>query len=295
MNEYLKGLLITLAGVLIITPDSLLIRLIEGNSWTVVCWRNFLSGVVITLGLALYYRGDFLEKIRSVGYSGLALAFTWAISTLCFVFSIKNTAVANTLFIVSTSPVFAALIAWLVLREKVSKRTWLTIVGCLFGMGVIALGSLEGTGEASLKGDLAGLGAALAVATTFSIARHSRGVSMIPAMAISSFLAAYIAFPFSTPAVQNATNIVSIALIGLIVAPLGSSLLAIGPRYIPAADVSLLLLVEALIGPLWVWWYLSEIPNQYTFIGGTLVLITLAISNIVLLLRRKKVHYQQTE
>ncbi len=176
MNNYLKGLLITLAGVLVITPDSLLIRLIEGNSWTVIFWRNFLSGVVITLGLAIYYRGQFLNKLADIGFSGLALAFIWAISTLCFVFSIKNTAVANTLFIVSTSPVFAALIAWLVLREKVSKRTWLTIVGCLFGIGIIAFGSLGDTGNASIKGDLAGLGAAIAIAIIFSIARYSRGV-----------------------------------------------------------------------------------------------------------------------
>ncbi len=288
MSPYLKGLLITIAGVLVITPDSLLIRLIEGNSWTVVFWRNFLSGIVITLGLLMYHRGEFLNKMRDVGYAGLALAFVWAISTLCFVFSIKNTAVANTLFIVSTSPVFAALIAWWILREKVSSRTWLTILGCLVGISVIALGSIEGSGQASLKGDLAGLGAAIAVATTFSIARHSRGVSMIPAMALSAFFAAYIAFPFSAPVVQDTTNIVSIAIIGLIVAPLGASLLAIGPRYIPAADVSLLLLLEALIGPLWVWWYLNEIPNSYTFIGGTLVLITLFISNGILLLRRRK-------
>ncbi|MFT5259791.1 MAG: drug/metabolite transporter (DMT)-like permease [Saprospiraceae bacterium] len=287
MNEYQKGLLITLAGVLVITPDSLLIRLIDGNSWNVTFWRSFLSGIIITLGLAIYYRGKFFNRLRDIGFAGLALAFVWTISTLCFVFSIKNTAVANTLFIVSTAPVFAALIAWLVLRERVSMRTWLTILGCLAGIGVIAFGSLEGSGRASLKGDIAALGAAIAIATTFSIARHSRAVSMIPAMAISSFLAAYIAFPFSTPTVLDTTNIVSIAIVGLFVAPLGSSLLAIGPRYIPAADVSLLMLLEALIGPLWVWWYLSEAPNSYTFIGGTLVLITLAISNGILLLRRK--------
>ncbi len=292
MNSYLKGFLITLTGVLVITPDALLIRLIEGNSWTVMFWRGLLSGTMITFGLLLYYRKDFWPKLKGVGWPGLALAVIWGISSLCFVYSIKHTLAANTVFIVSTAPVFAALIAWLVLKEKVSTHTWLTIGACLFGIGIIAYGSIapshgQTTAQGSIIGDLAALGAAIAVAITFSIARRYRNVSMIPAMALSAFIAAAIAWPFSAPVVQNSTNFIAIALIGLVVAPLGASLLSIGPRYIPAADVSLLLLLEAVLGPIWVWWVLNEVPNKTTFVGGTFVLLTLFISNTIALLRRR--------
>jgi len=288
MSEYLKGLIITVIGVLVITPDSLLIRLIEADSWTVIFWRNSLSGLAILLGLLVYYRRGFLKKILGIGWAGLAMGIIWALGTFCFVFSIQNTLVANTLFIVSTSPIFAALIAWLVLREAVTRRTWLTIAFSLAGIAIIAWGSMGEDSQGSIIGDLAALVTALAVAISFSIARRNRSISMIPAIGISSVIAGAVAFPFAAPLAESADKIVPIVLIGLLVAPIGASLLVIGPRYLPAADVSLLLLLEAVLGPLWVWWMLDEFPGSYTLIGGAFVLLTLAISNAVALVRRRK-------
>jgi len=288
MNDYLKGLMITVIGVLVITPDSLLIRLIDADSWTVIFWRNSLSGFAILLGLLLYYRRDFIPKMLGIGWAGLAMGVVWALGTFCFVFSIQNTLVANTLFIVSTSPVFAALIAWLVLREPVSRRTWLTIAFSLCGIAIIAFGSMGADSQGSITGDLAALVTALAVAISFSIARRNRSVSMIPAIGLSSVVAGLVAFPFSGTLAESADKVIPIVLIGLVVAPLGASLMVIGPRYLPAADVSLLLLLEAVLGPLWVWWMLSEYPGIYTLVGGAFVLMTLAISNVVALMRRKR-------
>ena len=288
MNDYLKGLMITVIGVLVITPDSLLIRLIDADSWTVIFWRNSLSGFAILLGLLLYYRRDFIPKMLGIGWAGLAMGVVWALGTFCFVFSIQNTLVANTLFIVSTSPVFAALIAWLVLREPVSRRTWLTIAFSLCGIAIIAFGSMGDDSQGSIIGDLAALVTALAVAISFSIARRNRSVSMIPAIGLSSVVAGLVAFPFAGTLAESADKVIPIVLIGLVVAPLGASLMVIGPRYLPAADVSLLLLLEAVLGPLWVWWMLSEYPGIYTLVGGAFVLMTLAISNVVALMRRKR-------
>ena len=288
MSEYLKGLILTVIGVLVITPDSLLIRLIEADSWTVIFWRNSLSGLAILLGLLVYYRRGFLKKIIGIGWAGLAMGIIWALGTFCFVFSIQNTLVANTLFIVSTSPIFAALIAWLVLREAVTRRTWLTIAFSLAGIAIIAWGSMGEDSQGSIIGDLAALVTALAVAISFSIARRNRSISMIPAIGISSVIAGAVAFPFAAPLAESADKIVPIVLIGLLVAPIGASLLVIGPRYLPAADVSLLLLLEAVLGPLWVWWMLDEFPGSYTLIGGAFVLLTLAISNAVALVSRRK-------
>lgn len=287
MNEYLKGLLITLTGVLVITPDSLLIRLIEADSWTVIFWRNSLSGLTILLGLLLYYRRDFFRQLLSIGWAGLAMGVIWALGTICFVYSIQTTLVANTLFIVSTSPIFAALIAWLVLREAVTRRTWLTIAFSLVGIAIIAWGSTEVGSQGSLIGDLAAMGTALAVAISFSIARRNRSISMIPAIGISSIMAGLVALPLAAPLVESADKVWPILLIGFVVAPIGASLLVIGPRYLPAADVSLLLLLEAVLGPLWVWWMLNEFPGIYTLVGGAFVLLTLLVSNTVPLLRRR--------
>lgn len=288
MSEYLKGLLLTVIGVLVITPDSLLIRLLDADSWTVIFWRNSLSGLAILLGLWLYYRRDFFRQMHNIGWAGLTMGVIWAVGTFSFVYSIQNTLVANTLFIVSTSPVFAALIAWLVLGEVVSRRTWLTIIFSLCGIAIIAWGSLENDGQGSILGDLAALVTALGVAISFSIARRNRSVSMIPAIGLSSVLAGLFALPFAMPIAESADKVIPIVLLGLVVAPIGVSLLVIGPRYLPAADVSLLLLLEAVIGPLWVWWMLKEFPGIYTLIGGAFVLMTLAVSNLIPLMRRRQ-------
>ena len=87
MSEYLKGLIITVIGVLVITPDSLLIRLIEADSWTVIFWRNSLSGVAILLGLLFYYRRDFLKKMLGIGWAGVVMGIIWALGTFCFIYS----------------------------------------------------------------------------------------------------------------------------------------------------------------------------------------------------------------
>ena len=288
MNDYQKGLLITITGVLVITPDSLLIRLLDTDSWTTMFWRNFLSGVVIMLGLWVYYRSDFLQQVKSIGRAGLLMSVVWAVGTFCFIYSVKTTLVANTLFIVSISPVFAALIAWLVLKEPVSKHTWLTIIATLTGIGIIAYGSMEPGGQGNVLGDIAALGTAIAVAISFSIARHRKSVSMIPALGISSLLAGLVALPFSTALDISMETMIPAALLGLFIAPVGASLLVIGPRYLPAADVSLLILLEAVLAPLWVWWALGEFPGHYTLVGGGLVLMTLAISNSISLWRGRQ-------
>lgn len=288
MNDYLKGLLITISGVLIITPDSLLIRLLNVDSWATMFWRNFLSGIVVMLALLLYYRSDFLRQLSSVGRSGMLMALVWAAGTFCFIYSVKTTLVANTLFIVSISPIFAALIAWLVLKEPVSKRTWLTIISTLIGIGIIAYGSLTPDGQGNLLGDLAALGTALAVAISFSIARRHKHISMIPAMGVSNLFAGLIALPFSASLALTTETVIPVAILGLFVAPVGAALLIIGPRYLPAADVSLLILLEAVIAPLWVWWMLNEFPGHYTLVGGALVLVALVVSNGVSIWRSRQ-------
>lgn len=251
-------------------------------------WRNFLGGVMVLLGLLLYHRGGFVREMKSVGQAGLWMALIWALGTFCFIYSVKTTLVANTLFIVSISPIFAALIAWLVLKEPVSLRTWLTILATLTGIGIIAYGSMKPGGQGNVLGDVAALGTALAVAISFSIARHHRNISMIPAMGLSALFAGLVALPFAAPLMMSPDKIMIVAALGLFVAPAGAALLIIGPRYLPAADVSLLILLEAVLAPLWVWWALKEFPGHYTLVGGALVLLALTVSNGLLLLTRRR-------
>lgn len=285
-GEYAKGAVITFVGVLVISPDTLLLRLISGDVWMVLFWRGLLSGLAIILGLWAIYGRRVWVMWRDIGVPGLVIGVAFSAGSICFVTSAMHTLVANTLFITSTSPVFAALIGWVFLRERVGMRIGLTIAATLVGIGVIAVGSVGPGGGGTLWGDLAALGAAVALAITFSIARAWRGVSMVPAMALAGFLTAGVSAGLSADLSVVTGEWIWVALLGLLVVPLGVALLATGPRYIPAPDVALILLLESIFGPILVWLILAEMPGRMTWIGGAIVLSALAVSNLVVLRRR---------
>lgn len=281
MNDYTKGALITAAGVVIISPDTLLIRLIDADAWTQLFWRGILAASAVLLGYAVVTRRGFPKHMQAMGLPGVVIALVFSLGTACFMYSAANTLIANTLFITATSPVFAAILSWLVLGERVSLRTLLTIVASLCGIAIIAAGSVgEGPSQASLAGDLSALGAAIALAVTFTIARARKTASMVPAMGIAGYLSALMALFMAPDLVIPEGDWLWMGLMGALVVPLGFALMTTGPRYLPAPDVSLLLLLEAILGPLIVWAVLAEYPGAYTLIGGGVVLGALFISNV---------------
>jgi len=284
---YLRGLTITLFGVLVISPDTLLIRLIEADHWTQLAWRGSLSGLAVLVGAALVTRGAALRDLARPGAAGLAMIVVYAAGNIGFVYSATHTLVANTLFLLATSPVFAALIADFVLRERVGLRTVLTIAAVLVGIAVIASGSMRG-GGGSLAGDAAALVAALALAVAFSIARHHRARSMVPFIGLGAMLGAAISAVMAPGLALPREDWVWMGLMGLVVVPVAFACLTTGPRYLPAADVGLLMLLEAVFGPLLVWWVLGEDPGPRTLWGGAIVLGALVASNLWALRRSRR-------
>jgi drug/metabolite transporter (DMT)-like permease len=283
MSLYLKGFLITLAGVIVISPDSLLIRLVGGDVWTLAFWRGMLSGAATLAGYAAWRGGrEMWAEMRSGSWVLAAIAVIFAAGSLCFVYAITHTQVANALLISATSPVIAALIAWGVLGEAVERRTWATIAATLVGIGIIASDS-AGQGGGTLSGDIAALGAAVSLAVSFSLARATREVSAVPAFGLAGFLSGLAALPFAPTLAVPEGGLVWLLALGLLVVPLGFALLATGPRYIPAPEVGLLLLLESVFGPLLVWWVLGEDPGGRVLLGGAVLIAAMVASNAVLL------------
>lgn len=279
MDAYRKGLLITVLGVFVISPDVLLIRLMGADTFTILFWRGLLSGLAI---LAVYWaltgRG-FAAGLRAQGLAGIGIMLVFCAGTFCFLYAATHTQAANTLFISSTAPVFAAILSLVFLGEVVPLRTWVTIGLTMLGIGIIAAGSLQ-PGGGSLDGDLAALGAAISMAATFTIARARRALSMVPAMGLAGLLTAVLALPLAPGVQMSGPDILWMALLGLVVVPGGFGLLTTGPRYLPAPDVSLIMLLEAVLGPLLVYWVLHEHPGNHALLGGGLILTVLALSSL---------------
>ena len=268
-----KGVLLCLCGIVLLSPDSLLLRLIGADLWTLAFWRGGLSAVGLAVAVLLMEgRQPGQQQLLRLTRQGVVVAVSFAIANLAFIFSIQNTAVANTLVIMSLSPLFAALLSYFFFREPISTGTWLAAVAIFLGLTMVFYGSLATGG---VVGDLAALVTSLCVAISLVLMREHRDISMVPALAWSSGLACLAALPFALPASLSGTAVILMLVLGLIVLPASLTMIGLAPRYLPAPEVSLILRLEALLAPLWVWLVLGEVPSRQTLIGGGIILATL--------------------
>jgi drug/metabolite transporter (DMT)-like permease len=221
-----------------------------------------------------------------LGRAGLGYAACVAVATMAFVISVQLTTVANTVFIVSLAPVFAALWSRLFLGERLSRRMAWTIPLCLFGALVIASGSASVAG-ASLAGDLLALLAAASLAAAFTVARAARSISMVPAAGLGYVLSTLALAAFAMPGEMQGADWVWAVLLGVVFVPVATCLMALGPRYIPAPEVALLILLEAILAPLLIWVVLREDPGARALVGGAVVVSVLFVSNLIALRRQR--------
>ena len=278
------GLLITVVGVLVLSAEGVLIRSIEVDSWTLL----FLRGVLAAPGLFLFFlvveRRGWRHQLRSMGLAGLLAAVLFAIDNVGFIYSITHTSVANTLLLISLSPLFAGLFTRMALRERVPRRTWWAIAGGSVATLIIMVGSLV---EGDLPGTLAGLVAAAAIGGTLVVLRARPNLNMVPAVALGSGLAALVGLPASSPSSAGPQDWMYLIALGLIVVPVAFGLIATGPRYIPAAEVALFLLLETVLGALWVWMAIGEAPTLATVAGGLILVVVLAAHSVATLRSRE--------
>lgn len=274
MSDHAKGLLLTTLGVLVITPDALMIRLVSMDTWTLTFWRGLLSAIGLAIGLLAIHRGRFLAVMLAVGGWGLVIGTLFGITTVTFVTAITTTTAANTLLIIATGSMFGALFSWFLLREPVLPRTWFAMAGTTVGVLVLVASDL---GAGRLFGDLMALATAALAGLTFTLIRKHALTDMVPAVIFGGIVTALIALPFCRPGEILVEDMTILLVMGLLMLPLSFALQFVGPRYIPAPEVSLLVLLEAVLGPLLVWIWLGEHPGEWAFVGGAIVIATLAL------------------
>jgi drug/metabolite transporter (DMT)-like permease len=281
MSDHLKGLLITISGILVLSPDTLIVRLIDLDQWTLMFWRGIAVWIGIGLLSASFHRRNTLRAFRRIGWPGCLLAIVFSASTMFFITALHLTSVANTLILAGTAPIFAALLSKSFLGERVLPRTWMTIFVVI---GAVALIVSDSYGAGSFWGDLSALACAVMMGGTFVITRHSKGHDMTPAMSLSGLVLAIVVVPWATPFDLSQDTTQLLILLGAIIS-VAFALLTIGPRYIPAPEVSMLLPLETVFGTLLVWYAIGEEPGIYAIVGGSIVITALAIHSALALKR----------
>jgi len=274
------GIFLALLGALILTPDTLLMRLSELSGGQMVAWRATQAGsIFFIIGLCPFILSRSGVKPKIWRKSFVALVFVQMANVFCFAYGIYLAPVAIVLIAVATVPVFSIILGAVVLKEAVDMRTWAIVVIVFFGVTLSVIGDINSYdifNLSSILGGLCGLVVAFSLACNFVIIRKDKEVAFPLALGTGGILCGLLAFYFWPSASEiNLKGMFYISITGLFILPLSFILLSKASRMTPASNVSIIMLLETILGPLWVWAFTNESPKFLTIIGGTIVILAL--------------------
>ena len=273
------GLTLAIFGALLLTPDTLFMRLSQLDGFNMLLWRGGLSGLAYFM-IWLWMRGPRdLSNIWTRNFAIIVACQTG--NAALFSLAIALAPVIVVLIGVATVPIFAALLSRLLLGEALSMRTLITAAMVFLGLFISVLGSDDGhlmLDLTTLIGAGLGLGVAFSLAMNFTIIRKDTDVPFVLAIAVGAIAAAGLAAVFATTlAWPPLPQMAAIALTGIFILPLSFVTLSYAARFVPSSIVSLIMLLETVLGPLWVWWGIGEAPSAMMLIGGGIVLTCLSV------------------
>ena len=273
MNRDMRQLaiLLMIASSVVISFSGLVVRLLDAGPLVMNFYRAlFLMGAILVL-LFLRYRGAAIVRVIGVGWPGLMAGAMLAGAGITFLQSMTHTTVANTLFVLGGIPFVTSGLAWIFLKEKPGRPTLVTMIIAFFGI-VIMIG--EGFTIGSVYGNL------MALMTTFFfsiyavIVRFNRQVDMLPAILISTVLIMAMTGLTQRGELPISKNDLWLCLLwGGVMSGFTSASFIVASRHIVAAELTIFMLLEFALGPVWVWLFVNEIPSKWTLAGGALVIV----------------------
>ena len=276
MNNLGSGLMLALAGALLLTPDTLLMRLSGLDGGAMLAWRACLAGLVfLSIGLIARFKEEKGNRARVSSFGFWSLVICQIGNASFFAFGIALAPVAVVLLAVATVPVIAALLGYFLLGELADRCVWATIVLVFSGILMSVAGDIErgmNIDFETLLGACCGLAVAISLAFNFVIIRKNKTVPFELAIGLGALIAGCTAFYLWPAAWQvRGASLIYISVTGLIILPVSFFFLSKASRLTSAANVSMIMLLETVLGPLWVWLGIKETPNSLTLLGGVLV------------------------
>tara|TARA_X000000368_G_scaffold257451_1_gene203444 strand:+ start:886 stop:1734 length:849 start_codon:yes stop_codon:yes gene_type:complete len=278
MKKSSQWLTLSLAGVLLLSPDSLLIRLLNLSDFSLIFYRSYLPAVTLFIFILWFYKKNTIQAFLLIGVPGVIYATLYAVTHVCFVYSIQYTSVSNTLVIVASAPIFSAILSIIFLKEQPSLFTWLIIFIALVSMFIIGWGSYSTTG---IFGDIMALIVAIAMGSGGVLVRYFKNIDLVPACFVGCILAGLYTLPFQIEFDLTSIQILYLSLMCFVILPIPFIIMTIAPKYTPAYQVSLVFLLESVLGSAWVWIVINEVPSLNTIIGGAILLSSVLIYMIL--------------
>lgn len=271
-----RGLLLTGFGGLLFTFDIPLLRLSGADQWTLIFGRGLFLFLAITAWWFVWYRMQGHKVPFINGMPGLIVACTSTLANIMFIAAVTKTTAANLVFILALNPIFCAVLARTFLGERMHGWTWTAVLLSFLGITIIVWDGLT-TGTA--VGDALAVGVALCTAIALTVIRRT-GRNVVTSLAVGSLASGLVASWWAAPLALTISGWGWIGLNGLIVIPLASALIALGPRYLPAPEVAMFFLLDTVLTPLWIWMIFGELPTTMSLIGGVIVIATLTAHSL---------------
>ena len=280
LNDQKKGMLLAFTGIMFITPDSLLIRLANIDSWNLIFYRGFIPFLTILIGLLFIYKSNLFKKILDNGWHGLVYILSFSTISILFVISIENTNVANTLIMIALAPMLSAIISLIFLKENPDQKTWVAIIITTLAVIYIFYGAID-TGD--FLGNFLGLIVATGLAVNAVVIRSAKKISLVPSAMFGKLVVALFSLIFVDQLKLENNDLFIIPLMCVFCIAIPFVCVTLAPRYITAPEVNLFFLLETIFGPLWVWLVIREQPSIETIIGGSIIILTIAVHSIFIL------------
>ena len=278
LSSQQKGSLLAFIAVMLITPDSIFIRLSNIETWGMLFYRGAIPFFVVLIGLIIFYKNNLFKALIGIGYPGIFYVLSFSICNITFIISIQNTNVANTLVMIAMAPMISAILGSVFLKEIPDRKTWIAIIVTLFAVTYIFQDSIE---MGNFYGDLFGIITAFGLACNAVIARYAKDRDLVPSAVIGKLCVAIFAFFFVDSFALIERDIIIVPLMCVMCVAIPFVLVTIAPRFIPAEEVNLFFLLETIIGPIWVWLIINEQPSIQTIQGGLIIISTIAIHSFL--------------
>ncbi len=277
-SDQQKGSSLAFIAVMLITPDSLLIRLSNIETWGMLFYRGAIPFVLVLTGLLIFYNKNFLNALLNVGRTGIFYIVSFSICNITFLVSIQNTNVANTLVMVAMAPMLSAILGAIFLKEIPDNKTWAAIGITFISAIYIFYDSIQ---LGNLFGDFMGLVTATGLAINAVLVRSAKDRDLLPSAVLGKLCVAIFAFFFVDSFDLVGNDMIYVPLMCVLCVAIPFVLVTIAPRFIPAEEVNLFFLLETIIGPIWVWMIIKEQPSIETIQGGAVIILTIAIHSFL--------------
>ena len=272
----LPGSLLVFMGAVCLSFGGLIVKSFEGaNLWQILFWRQTFFAIIVALYLVITYKKNFFKSFYNSGLSGFIGGIFLGIGFAAYVFSMYTTTVANTNFIITTETIFLAVFGYFFLKEKIDLITFIAIILGMSGVLLIVGSSLSIQTNEQFIGNIVAFIMPISFAILVIIIRKYPNVDMVPAQFIAGVFAAIIGYVIAGKLSISLHDLFLASLAGFFQIGFGFIFITIGSQTTPSAVVGVLMLTEAVFGPLWAWLFINEIPPSSVLLGGGIIIFSI--------------------